>query len=76
MRVMLNYRYYVLLVLLTVAMLGTFSEPVEGHARWMAAYLLSKAVGLASLAACHRLTRKWMDSGELPELETDETGGE
>ena len=70
MKALLNYRYYVLAVIITVAIIGVFSEPAEElpTANWFYAFLLSKAIGFAAIYAAARLVKRWERRGAIPEL--------
>lgn len=69
-QILTNYRYYVLFVLLMVAIVGLFSEPMDDlpFSKWAWAMIVSKAIGLSAGYAAYRLTVYWEKLGVIPEL--------
>lgn len=65
-----NYRYYVLAVLLIVAMTGIFAVPADElpPSNWFYTLISSKAIGFSAGYAIARLTKRWERLGTIPEL--------
>ena len=69
MKVITNWRYYVLAMLAVAAMTAIFSEPVgEGMLLWVSSITISKITGLALGYVFYRTSRYWGQKGKLPEL--------
>lgn len=62
-----NWRYYVLIVLCMVAIIGILSVPICDH--WFIALVVSKVIGFAAAAVAVKLCLQWLKAGKLPELE-------
>lgn len=60
-KILKNYRYYVLFVLMSIAILGIFSVPIEEQplANWFYCLLSSKIIGVGA---------GWEAKGRIPEL--------
>lgn len=69
MKIITNWRYYVLAVLAVAAMMAIFSEPAgEGMLLWVSSMTISKITGLALGYVFYRGVRYWGQKGKLPEL--------
>ena len=62
-KILTNYRYYVLFVLVTVAMFGIFSVPVDDlpFVQWLYTLVSSKVIGFGAVYIIAKL-------GTIPEL--------
>lgn len=69
-KILTNYRYYVLFVLVTIAMLGIFSVPVDGlpFVQWFYTLVSSKVIGFGAVYIIAKLTKRWEKLGTIPEL--------
>lgn len=69
-KILTNYRYYVLFVLVTVAMFGIFSVPVDDlpFALWLYTLVSSKVIGFSAVYIIAKLTKRWEKLGTIPEL--------
>lgn len=65
-----NYRYYVLLLLLAVTIIGLFAVPADDlpKAYWFYVLISSKLIALGAAALISKLTRRWEAKGTIPEL--------
>lgn len=65
-----NYRYYVLTVLATVAVIGILSVPAEGlpAANWCDVLISSKVIGFCAICIIAKLIKRWERKGAIPEL--------
>lgn len=65
--VLLNYRYYVLIVVFTVAVIGIFSEPNNWLpiTHWLYAFTLSKGIGFAAAYIAIQLVKRWDKQGVI-----------
>ena len=65
-----NYRYYVLGVLLIIAMLGIFSVPIDDQPtiNWIYCLVSSKVIGFGAVWIISKLTQRWERMGAIPEL--------
>lgn len=65
-----NYRYYVLVLLTAVALLGIMSVPQEDMPLpgWCLVLVSSKAIGFCAGYAAYLLARRWEKQGAIPEL--------
>lgn len=69
MKIITNWRYYVLAMLAVAAMTAIFSEPAgEGMLLWVSSMTISKTTGLALGYVFYRGVRYWGQKGKLPEL--------
>lgn len=66
----LNWRYYLMMVLGVVTMLGVFSVPNEEMPliEWAYKLALSKIIGFGAGYAVYRLMRYWENRNLVPEL--------
>lgn len=69
-KILKNYRYYVLFVLMSIAMLGIFSVPIEDQplANWIYCLLSSKIIGVGAGWIAAKLYKRWEAKGRIPEL--------
>ena len=69
-KILTNYRYYVLFVLVTVAMFGIFSVPVDDlpFVQWLYTLVSSKVIGFGAVYIIAKLTKRWEKLGTIPEL--------
>ena len=69
-KILTNYRYYVLFVLVTVAMFGIFSVPVDDlpFVQWLYTLVSSKVIGFGAVYIIAKLTQRWEKLGTIPEL--------
>lgn len=69
-KVIKNYRYWLLLIVATVAMCGTFAVPEETLplSAWLWVLVSTKAVGFGAWYVGYRLIRRWEKRGTIPEL--------
>ena len=69
-KILTNYRYYVLFVLVTVAMFGIFSVPVDDlpFVQWLCTLVSSKVIGFCAVYIIAKLTKRWERLGTIPEL--------
>lgn len=65
-----NYRYYVLTVLATVAVIGILSVPAEGlpAADWCGVLISSKVIGFCAICIIAKLIKRWEREGTISEL--------
>lgn len=70
MKVITNYRYWVLLIVCAVAMIGTFAVPQDELPllSWLWVLISTKAVGFAAWYVWYRLLKRWEKRGTIPEL--------
>lgn len=69
-KILTNYRYYVLFVLVMVAMFGIFSVPVDDlpFALWLYTLVSSKVIGFSAAYIIAKLIKRWEKQGTIPEL--------
>lgn len=69
-KILTNYRYYVLFVLVTVAMFGIFSVPVDDlpFVQWLYTLVSSKVIGFLAAYISVKLITRWKRLGTIPEL--------
>lgn len=69
-KILTNYRYYVLFVLVTVAMFGIFSVPVDDlpFVQWLYTLVSSKVIGFGAVYIIAKLIKRWEKLGTIPEL--------
>lgn len=69
-RIFTNYRYYVLLVLVAIAMFGIFGVPVDDlpFMQWLYTLVSSKIIGFGAGYIIVKLTKRWERLGTIPEL--------
>lgn len=68
--ILTNYRYYVLVVLATVAIIGIFAVPVDDlpFVQWLYTLVSSKVIGFGAVYIIAKLTKRWEKLGTIPEL--------
>lgn len=73
MKVLLNWRYYIMIALFTVGFLAiarAFGNPAEpmSELEWFKQFLLSLSVGVPCFYILGRLTKRWERKGKIPEF--------
>lgn len=70
MKALLNWRYYVLMSVGIIAIIGTFSAPVDAqpYDAWLFILLISKIIGFSSWYFFYRLTAYWERLNLIPEM--------
>lgn len=70
MKALLNWRYYVLMVVGLIAILGVFSVPIDDQpfGKWIMALILSKVIGLGALYLNYKMVVYWDARGLIPEM--------
>ena len=68
--ILTNYRYYVLFVLVAIAILGIFSVPIDDQPtiNWIYCLVSSKVIGFGAVWIISKLTQRWERMGTIPEL--------
>ena len=66
----LNYRYYVMIIVGLVVILGLFSIPNENLSimRWAWMLLVSKSIGFGSAYILYKIVNNWDSKNLVPEL--------
>ena len=66
----LNYRYYVMIIVGLVAILGLFSIPNENLSlmRWAWMLLVSKSIGFGVAYILYKIVNHWDSKNLVPEL--------
>ena len=69
-KILSNYRYYVLVVLATVAIIGIFAVPVDDlpFAQWCYTLISSKVISFGAGYIIAKLIKRWEAKGTIPEL--------
>lgn len=69
-KILLNYRYYVLVFLAIVAILGIFAVPIDElpFTYWCYTLISSKVVGFAAAYIFVKLINRWEKLGTIPEF--------
>ena len=68
MKILLNWRYYILLLLWLKSMFYIFAEPSPDTENWFIILLVSKMVGFGFFWLALKMMRYWDGQGEIPEL--------
>lgn len=69
MRELFNYRYYVLIAVVTVALVATFSGcDNDDMQSWIAYHVATKFLGLSMWALAYRLIEYWNVRGKIKGL--------
>ncbi|WP_300897652.1 hypothetical protein [uncultured Alistipes sp.] len=70
MKALLNWRYYILMAVGLIAILGLFSVPIDDlpFGRWIAALIISKVIGLGALYLNYRMVAYWEARNRIPEM--------
>ena len=68
--ILTNYRYYVLIVLMSIAILGIFCNVSDDLPllQWFLLMIASKAVGFSTGYAVYKLITVWERENAIPEL--------
>lgn len=68
--ILTNYRYYILIIIASIAMVGIAAVPTNEHGILAYTFILlaSKLGSIAALWLFLRLYIFWKDRGEIPEL--------
>ena len=69
MKAFLNWRYYVLLLLGFVAIIGIFGVPDDDSPTWFGDMIFSKVVGFGAGYSMYRLIENWSKNNLIPELD-------
>lgn len=69
-KALLNYRYYVLLAILCITILGVFSVPDDDLPLkiWMILFIILKIIGFGAGYVLYRLITYWQSKNLMPEL--------
>lgn len=67
-RIITNWRYYVLLVIAAVAVIGILSTPAEESENFFLTLVLSKVIGFAALFLACGLIDYWRRAGKIEEI--------
>lgn len=69
-KIICNYRYWVLLILGTIAMVGIMAVPVDElpFLSWVYVLVSSKLIAVAADYIFHRLYLRWEKRGTIDEL--------
>lgn len=70
MKALLNWRYYVLMVVGMIAVIGTFSVPIDDQplGAWLFSMIASKAIGFGAWYLIFRMCDYWDARGLIPEM--------
>jgi len=70
MKALLNWRYYILMVVGLIAILGVFSMPIDElpFGEWISALILSKVIGFGALYLNYRMVAYWEARNRIPEM--------
>ena len=68
MKILLNWRYYILLLLWLKSLFYIFAEPLPDTENWFIALMLSKIVGFGFFWLALKIMQYWKEQGEVPEL--------
>lgn len=68
-RIIVNYRYWVLIIIALIAFIGTFAVPGDDLPRltWTAVLILSKVIGVGAFYLVAVLADRWENEGSIPE---------
>lgn len=69
-KILRNYRYYVLLLLGCLALIGIMAVPAEELPTryWVCTLISSKVIGFTAMYAFDRLVSRWEKRGTIPEF--------
>lgn len=69
-KIICNYRYWVLLILGTIAMLGIMAVPADElpFTNWLYTLVSSKLIGVATGYIFHHIYLRWKQRGAIQEL--------
>lgn len=70
MKVLLNWRYYILIIVGMIAVLGVFSMPIDDlpFGEWISALVLSKIIGFGAFYLNYRMVAYWESRDLIPEM--------
>lgn len=70
MKVLLNWRYYVMMLIGTITIFGIFSVPFDDidPFEWTWKFLLSKGIGFGAGYVLYKLFVRWDSKNLVPEL--------
>ena len=70
MKALLNWRYYILMVVGLIAILGVFSVPIDDQpfGKWITALILSKVIGFGALYLNYKMVVYWEVRNRIPEM--------
>lgn len=70
MKALLNWRYYVLMVVGMIAVIGTFSVPIDDQpfGAWLLALIIPKIIGFGAWYIIFRMCDYWDARGLIPEM--------
>lgn len=68
MKILFNWRCYILLLLLLKSLFYIFAEPLPDTENWFIALMLSKIVGFGCLCLTLKIMQYWEARGDIPEL--------
>lgn len=77
MKALLNWRYYVLMVVGMIAVIGTFSVPIDDQpfGAWLLALIIPKIIGFGAWYIIFRMCDYWDARGLIPEMSKTMPGG-
>ncbi|MGN0033434.1 MAG: hypothetical protein ACI358_06650 [Candidatus Limimorpha sp.] len=69
-KVLINWRYYILTLLVCIGALGICAIPADTLpiGQWITLLITTKAIGAAAFYSCWRLTSIWEKKRLIPEL--------
>lgn len=69
-KILKNYRYYVLTVVLAIAVIGIMAVPNDdlNLLNWLYVLVSTKAIGLLAGCLANYLVKRWEKQGTIPEL--------
>lgn len=70
MKALLNWRYYILMVVGLIAILGVFSVPIDDQpfGKWITALILSKVIGFGALYLNYKMVVYWEARNRISEM--------
>ena len=68
MKILFNWRYYILLLLWLKCIFNIFAEPSPDTENWFIILLASKMLGFGFFWLALKMMRDWDGQGEIPEL--------
>ena len=68
MKILFNWRYYILLLLWLKSLFYIFAEPSPDTENWIIGLMLSKIVGFGCLWLTFKIMQYWEARGDIPEL--------
>lgn len=69
-KILTNYRYYVLFVLITLSIMGILAVPIDDQqlSNWLFYNISSKVIGFGIGWIVYKLTKRWEKQGKIKEL--------